>query len=130
MLTKTDLKEISKLLKFELKPIKSDIEILKSDVGILKSDVGTLKSDVGILKSDVGTLKDSVKKLEFNHHELREDFDNFTILVKNQFDRISDSFQEIKEDFSLSMRLQNSNAAQIDRNTDSIRIIKTKLKFK
>lgn len=122
MITKDDLKNIGVLLDAKIKPLKEDLSSLN-------------------LKVD----------------NLGRDFDNFTIIVKNQFDRVEENIEELKEDISILKidvselktdvnelktdmkevktdlktltKIQTNQYHQIDKNTDDIRLLKTKLKL-
>ena len=53
MLTKSDLRQIQKVVKRE---IKSEVDPLKKDIKTVKSDVSTLKKDVTKIRKDVNVI--------------------------------------------------------------------------
>lgn len=99
MLTKSDLKEIGKLLnsqekrilnhvdkkiddkidtlaiavKKQFDVIELDVKELKTDVAVLKTDVVILKADLTVLKTDVSVLKTDVAVLKSDMKEVKKD---------------------------------------------------------
>jgi predicted nucleic acid-binding Zn-ribbon protein len=100
---------------------------------------------------NIGYLLDSkIFPLKEDISSLRKDFEDFTIVVKNQFDRVDERFDflesdmdemksdinemkddisEMKGDIRSLTKIQTSQYQQIDKNTDDIRLLKTKLKL-
>lgn len=92
---------------------------LKNISLIVKSEV---QSGIAPLKKDIGFL--------------REDFVNFTIVVKNQFDRVEENIEElrldmkeVKTDIKALTKIQTNQYHLADKHTDDIRLLKTKLKL-
>jgi len=90
---------------------------------------------------NIGDLLDFKIKKEIT--PLRKDFENFTIVVKNQFDRVDKRFdvlesdmtevksdiKEMKGDIKTLTKIQTNQVTLIDKHTDDIRMMKTKLKL-
>ena len=77
MLTKTDLSQIGKIVRDEVRgeinPIKKDVASLKQGVGGLKIDMRAVKADVSGLKQDVGGLKRDMKGVRSDIWQIKKD---------------------------------------------------------
>jgi hypothetical protein len=109
MLTKNDLKEIGKLIKNEVKPI--------------------IQREIKPFREEFANFTVVVKK-EFDRvNERFEQVDKRFIGIDKRLDRIDIRLEDIEDDLRIVKKMQLSDSDQTAKNTDSLRIIKTKLKM-
>jgi chromosome segregation ATPase len=65
-LTKSDLLEISKIVKNEVDPLKTDLSGVKTELSGVKTELSDVKSDLSGVKTELQDVKQSVKKIEKN----------------------------------------------------------------